>query len=93
MDATPFIKKELLILVPVLNAIGALIKASTFKNKYIPLFISVCAFVFCMMYSFILKEEKKMPILLYENSIQAILLSSLSVYGHQLIKQSKDRHG
>lgn len=91
MDTTNYIKTELLILVPVLNMIGALIKTSQIKNKYIPSLLTLIAIAFCMMYSFIQKEEKTFLTFIFDTIIQGLLISSMSIYGHQLLKQTRKK--
>ena len=91
MNNTNYIKPELLILIPVLNMIGALIKTSQIKNKHIPFLITFIAIAFCMMYSWIEQEENSIPQFLFDNVVQGILISSMSVYNHQLFKQTRKK--
>ena len=51
MELFEYIKPELLILIPVLNIIGLMIKNSKIKNNYIPLLLTIIAIVFCIIIS------------------------------------------
>lgn len=91
MDATQFIKPELLILVPVLNMLGTMIKASHIKNYYIPFLLGTFGFAFCAMYDVIQGIDTQLLPFLFENITQGILIASVSVYGHQMYCQNKKK--
>lgn len=91
METTQYIKAELLILVPILNMAGALLKSSTIKNKYIPYLLTILSILFCFMYEAIFHPERKGLQFIFDSIIQGILISSLSVYNHQLFSQIQKR--
>lgn len=91
METTQYIKAELLILVPILNMAGALLKSSTIKNKYIPYLLTILSILFCFMYEMIFHPEQKGLYFIFDSIIQGILISSLSVYNHQLFSQIQKR--
>lgn len=91
MDATQFIKPELLILVPVLNMLGTMIKSSHIKNYYIPFLLGIFGFTFCAMYDLIQGLDTQLLPFLFENITQGALIASVSVYGHQMYCQNKKK--
>ena len=91
MDNTQFIKPELLVLIPVLNMVGTMIKASHINNKYIPCILGLFGVAFCIMYEMIQGNDKQLLSLIFDNLIQGILIASVSVYGHQMYCQNKKK--
>lgn len=91
MDNTQFIKPELLMLVPILNTIGSMIKASHINNRYIPFLLGIFSFAFCAMYDVIQGTDKDALSFIFNNITQGILIASVSVYGHQMYCQNKKR--
>lgn len=91
MDDTKLIKPELLMLVPVLNAIGALIKSSRLNNKDIPFLLGMTAITLCGLYTITSEGVKSTPYFLYQSITQGILIASASVYGHQMYCSNKKR--
>lgn len=75
-----YIAKNALILIPVLNILGMIIKGiSKIPDKYIPiilLFFGITGAVSIMGFS-------------AESVIQGVLITGTSVYGNQMIKQLK----
>lgn len=80
MDFKSYIMENALVLIPVLNIIGVMIKGTKkIKSSYIPLILLVCGIVGAvalMGWS-------------GESFIQGILVAGASVYGHQLVSQGK----
>lgn len=91
MDIKEYIYPELIIIVPVLSAIGhACKKSKLVKDKYIPLVIGTVGIVLSFLK--LISEYKggntsEIFGLLFMSVVQGILCSSLSVYAHQIIKQ------
>ena len=80
IDGMEYIIDEALIMIPVLYILGSIIKHTTpLLNKWIPLIL----LLFSVAYT---------PILLggysADNIIQAVLIAGVTVFGHQLIKQT-----
>lgn len=91
MDETKLIKPELLMLVPVLNAVGAMIKSSKLNNKDIPFFLGLVAICLCGLYAITSEGVKNVPTFLFQSITQGILIASASVYGHQMYSSNKKR--
>lgn len=80
IDAMAYIIDEALIMIPVLYILGSIIKHTTpLLNKWIPLIL----LLFSIAYT---------PILLggysADNIVQSILIAGVTVFGHELIKQT-----
>lgn len=91
MELFEYIKPELLILIPVLNIIGLMIKNSKIKNNYIPLLLTIIAIVFCIIYVWIYSNHSLSIKDLFDTFIQGILIASFSIYNHQFCKQIKEK--
>ena len=81
MDIISYIIEEGLIMIPVLYIIGEIIKfTGVLNNKWIPLTLLVFSILFT-------------PLLLGgftpDNIVQAVLVTGVTVFGDQLIKQSR----
>lgn len=81
-----YIKPELLVLVPVLYAIGAMIKKSELiKNKYIPLTLGALGVALAMIY--VIANEGCNLLGVFTAITQGVLIAGVTVYGNQVIKQ------
>lgn len=92
MDITSYIEPELLITVPVLYALGAMIKRSELANRLIPLILGGMGVVLATVYSFSVSEvsgAKEVLGLLFAGVTQGLLCASASVYANNIIKQMK----
>lgn len=87
-----YIKPELLILIPVLYAIGAGIKKSNIENKHIPWMLGAVSIGLCALY--ILATEplidiQSIALAVFTAATQGVLIAAASVYVNQIIKQAK----
>lgn len=92
MNFEEFIKPELLILIPVLNVIGLILKDSNFKNKLIPLTLGCTAILLAGVYVFAtesVQDAQEVATALFTAVTQGILIAGASVYFNQLVKQAK----
>lgn len=81
MDLKNFIMENALILIPVLNIIGVMIKGTKkIRNSYIPLILLVLG----ILGSVLLMGWSG------ESVVQGVLVAGASVYGHQLVTQCQD---
>ena len=78
MKITDYIIENALILIPVLNVIGAMVKQTKkIPNKYIPLILLV----------FGLAGTLGICGLSASSAVQGVLVTGAAVYGHQIVKQ------
>lgn len=82
-----YIKPELLILIPVLNIVGKIIKQSKINNKYIPLILGIIGIILSS--TIIISESEFTVQNLVAGIIQGILIAGTSVYADQIVKQVK----
>lgn len=85
-----FIKPELLILVPVLYLIGVGLKASSFKDKFIPVTLGTISIVLSALYVFAttdIEGSKQIAMAIFTAITQGILCAGASVYFNQIYKQ------
>ncbi|MBU9724113.1 MULTISPECIES: phage holin family protein [Bacillaceae] len=81
MELLDYIVQELLYLIPALMVLGKIIKNGEYINdKHIPV---ILLFVSVLFSNLILGFSP-------DSFIQGILIAGASVFGHQLIKQSKE---
>ena len=80
-----YVKTELLVLVPVLYAIGEFIKESKINDKYIPLIIGGIGVVLSSVYVISVNGFSGMTI--FSGITQGILCAGCAVYGDQIFKQ------
>ena len=80
-----FIKPELLILVPVLYAIGVGLKKSKVNDKYIPYILGASGILLAALY--VCGTEAVTVMSVFTAITQGILCAAGSVYANQLIKQ------
>lgn len=84
---TDYIKPELLILIPVLNVIGKIIKETKINDKFIPLILGVIGIILSCI--FVIGSAGFSVLNLFAAIVQGILCAGCAVYGNQILKQSK----
>lgn len=87
---TNFIKPELLILIPVIYAVGAAIKHSRISSSVIPFILGMISIVITGLWIFATTPTngfKNILMALFASITQGILVAASSVYVNQLIKQ------
>lgn len=92
MDFTEYIKPELLVLVPVLYAIGIAIKGTKLNNAIIPFVIGAAAVALSMLWVYStsdIESGKALASAIFTGFVQGIMCAAASVYADQLIKQGK----
>lgn len=77
MEFEKYIIDQALILIPVLYVLGSLIKSSAVNDKYIPILLLIVSLVLCFL----------MLGISVQSVIQAVLVTGVTVYGNQLVKQ------
>ena len=82
-----YIKPELLILIPVLNIVGEIIKQSKINDKYIPLILGIIGIILSS--TIIISTSEFTVQNLVAGIIQGILVAGTSVYADQIVKQVK----
>lgn len=86
MDYTQFVKAELLVLIPVLVALGAVLKkAEKIKDNYIPFILSVVGVALSCLY--VLGTEGVTAVSIFTAITQGILSAGGAVLGNQAVKQ------
>lgn len=88
MDDLKLVKPELLMLIPVLNALGAILKKSKCNNHNIPMILGVVSIALCSMHSYAISKPSSWVLFFYENISQGLLIAAASVYGHQIYYHS-----
>lgn len=89
MDFTNYINAELLVLVPVLYALGAVIKNTNLINdKYIPAILTLLGVAFCLLY--VLGTQGVNYTSIFTALVQGVLVAATAVYSNQLIKQANN---
>lgn len=92
MNDLKLVKPELLMLIPVLNALGTILKKSRFDNSNIPITLGIVSICLCSMHSYAIKKPQSWFLFIYENISQGLLIAAASVYGHQIYcKSSKNK--
>ncbi len=87
-----YIDNELYILVPVLYALGAAVKKSEVKDKWIPLILGLMGILLATAYKcgvYGPKNISEFVMLFYSGITQGILCAASSVYANNIIKQMK----
>lgn len=90
MDYQEFIKPELLILIPVLYAIGAGIKKSKVNDALIPFILGILGVLLSALYLFSVEdfgEIRAVATAVFTAITQGVLLAAASVYANQVVKQ------
>lgn len=87
MDFTTYITPELLVLVPVLYALGMTLKQTKkIKDNYIPAILTGVGIVMSCMWLFIGGINAAS---IFSGIVQGILVAAAAVYSNQLLKQLK----
>ena len=94
MDFQEYIKPELLILIPVLVAIGCgFKKAEWLQDKFIPVCLGVVGIVLSLLWVLVgsIPFETASAIFdaMFTEIVQGILVAAAAVYANQLLKQEK----
>lgn len=86
-DFEQYISPELVILIPVVYAIGMYLKSSELlKDKFIPLTLGVFSVVMCFLYEIAVKDFSIE--LVFTSIVQGILIASVSVYANNVYRQA-----
>lgn len=88
MEDIKLVKPELLMLVPVLNALGTILKKSRCRNNNIPMILGIVSILLCSMHSYAVNKPSSWVLFIYENISQGLLIAAASVYGHQIYCKS-----
>ncbi len=86
-----FIKPELLVLVPVLYLVGAWLKKSVVRDKFIPLILGGLGILLCAIWIAATSQIatwQDVLLAFFTAVTQGILTAGASVYCNQLIKQA-----
>ena len=87
MDYTQYIQAELLVLVPVLYAIGSAIKnTEMIKDNYIPMILGGIGLALSCLY--VIGTNGLTVLSVFTSIVQGVLVAAAAVYCNQLIKQS-----
>lgn len=90
MDYSSYINAELLVLVPVLYALGAVIKNSEkVKDNYIPLILTIVGIALSGLY--VLATEGVTLLSIFTGIVQGVLVAAAAVYANQVIKQTTSK--
>lgn len=90
MDYSSYINAELLILVPVLYALGSVIKNSEkVKDNYIPLILTIVGIALSGLY--VLATEGVTLLSIFTGIVQGVLVAAAAVYANQVIKQTTSK--
>ena len=87
-----FVKPELIILIPVLYIIGIGLKASTVKDKWIPIALGTLGILLSLVYVIATSDltgVKNLLMAVFTAVTQGVLVAGCSVYFNQIYKQSK----
>jgi CDP-diglyceride synthetase len=94
---TDYIKAELLILIPVLYALGEWIKASKIDNKFIPLILGGAGSALALCYVLPTCDLncgwRGVLISIFTAITQGVLCAAASVYANQMVKQLSKHNG
>lgn len=89
-----YISLELAILIPVLSALGVILKdCGSIKSNFIPLILGGVGILLCTLYTVSqggLGSTEATFNAIFVSITQGILVASVSVYGHQIFKQIKN---
>lgn len=95
MDFSEFVKPELLVIIPVLNLLGAGMKKSKkIKNKYIPLILGVAGVLIAGAYVLLTSDESAeywLATAIFTAITQGLLCAAASVYANQIVKQAEKK--
>lgn len=86
-----YINPELLILIPVLNIIGKIIKnTKKISDNMIPLILGGIGILLSIPYALVSNVYDTTQKGIVMGLIQGVLIAGMSVYGHQIFKQIKE---
>ena len=83
-----YLNPELAVLSALLYAIGAYLKKSEFRDKYIPLVLGAVGIVLAVIYICVLDGLSARNV--FNGITQGILYAATSVYANQIVKQAKE---
>lgn len=90
MDYISYISPELLVLVPVLYALGAVFKKSEkIRDNYIPLILTGIGIALSALY--VVSTEGVTGLCIFTAIVQGVLVAAVAVYGNQVIKQTTSK--
>lgn len=88
MEITQYVRVELLVLVPVLWAIGKGLKQfKALNNAWIPVMLAGAGVLLAVAYLLVFPSELNVQQAVLTGIIQGVLCTTLAVYGHQVFKQ------
>ncbi len=94
MDIASYIMPELLILVPVLLVIGRALKTSErYDNRRIPSYLGALGVILAVLYVAATSPVagwQSALLAVFTAIVQGVLCAGAAVYGHQLVKQSRE---
>ena len=96
MDFSDYINTELFVIVPVLYAVGVLIKKSSIPDRYIPIILGVIGISLATVYCFARNAPSGASDVLmtaYAGVTQGILCAATSVYANNIVKQMQRKDG
>lgn len=87
MNFNDYVQPELLVLIPVLYALGSIIKnTEKIKDNYIPALLAVFGIVLSCLY--VMATDGITATSIFTAIVQGVLVAAAAVYANQLIKQS-----
>lgn len=87
-EITAYISPELMILIPVLYALGIILKRAGFiPDKFIPLILGGVGILICWIYEIMMLGFGLEAV--FCGIVQGILVAGVTVYGNQIVKQIK----
>lgn len=92
MDINSYIDGELFVIVPVLYVLGAMIKKSTVKDKWIPIILGVIGIALATVYKlsvYLPTDAVEVLKVIYAGITQGILCAAGSVYANNIVKQMR----
>lgn len=96
MDFTEYVMPELLVLIPVLYAIGVWIKASKVPDHRIPFILGGLGIILSGLWLFATKDfdgSKTIALAIFTALVQGVLVAAAAVFANQLIKQYQESKG
>ena len=82
-----YIMPELLVIAPVLYALGMAFKSSgSIKDKHIPMTLTIIGVILSLMY--VIATVGFSGEAIFTGFVQGVLVASVAVYGNQLVKQA-----
>ena len=92
MEFTSYIEQQLIIIVPVLYAVGALIKKSRINDRLIPFILGVLGILLVSSYRLSIDLPTSVGEIfgvIFSSITQGLLCAAASVYVHNVVKQIK----